>query len=101
VKGGQLSGSFMHKQIFGSIVSRQGTISGRVSDDGRIIATATGKSHDSTENSIIGLGNCPLRAEFNGRIVDKTASGAFNTWDERGREYITCKYRFSWQATRR
>ncbi len=100
VKGNQVSGSFMHKQIFDhSVVSRQGTISGRVAEDGQITATATGRSHDSDEHPIIGLLNCPFRAEFSGRIVDKTVSGAFNTWDER-RQYITCKHRFSWQATR-
>jgi hypothetical protein len=103
VKGGQLSGSFTHRQIFGdSVVSRQGAISGRVSDDGRIKATATGKSLDTTErpNPFTGLLNCPFRADFNGRIDGKTVSGSFNTWDARKKEYITCKYRFSWQATR-
>jgi hypothetical protein len=103
VKGGQLSGSFTHRQIFGdSVVSRQGAISGRVSDDGRIKATATGKSLDTAEhpNPFTGLLNCPFQADFNGRIDEKAASGALNTWDQRKREYVTCKYRFRWQAAR-
>ena len=107
VKAGQVSGSFVHKILLsGSYITIQGAISGRVSEDGRITATLTGRSHQTAEHpsAVTGLfTNCPVKADITGHIVDRAASGAFATWDTRGQknQYFTCKWNFTWQAARK
>lgn len=107
IKTSQVSGSLVQTTFFsGAYVTVRGSISGRVSEDGRVTATFTGQSRETADRpgQLTGaFTNCPLKANITARIVDKTASGAFVTWDGRGRkgQYITCKWSFTWQASRK
>lgn len=107
IKAGALSGSltyrWFHQKGYTTV---QGSITGRVTQDGTVTATFTGRSQSTEEHSgqLAGLfTDCPLQADVTGYIgEDGQASGKFRTWDTRGpkNKLVTCRWDFTWEAAR-